>query len=535
MKRPNYVFDDELYHHGIPGQRWGHRRFQNEDGSWTAAGRERYSEGERERFAAKDAYKTQKYKAKLESRAIKDAARRAASEERYRVRQAAKTERAARKEALKNDKALMKEQSKADREQSRLNNKLVREQAKEKDTSTFKNALNRTKKYTMSDNELENAINRLKLEVEYNKQYALASKPNGALARADRFFDGPTGKMVRDIAVATIPKVAETATSKLLESKLKYANKEDREKIAADTEKVRAEARSFNEKSEYQKAQTEHERAKIANEQAESQSNIKLARAKEAREAWGARAANALAKAADARAATKAAQDLKVARGEAASKLMKDREDIRKARIANKVEEMTQFGYDPESRLTRNPDHVDGKIASDAAKRREELQAFKEKANAEAQQGLAKAAVDFSQARANDAEATYKNEMTKMQKDNIAAAREQQGVFNQMVSNLANSGKISIKEALNSYKFNDQIQTSFKFVEKEAKTAETPIDSKKVIDTTTSLSSLLRDQSSSGVSNNEASRFKSLKAAGKTIEEIARLTGRSTATIAKYL
>lgn len=37
---------DDLYHHGIKGQKWGVRRFQEEDGSWTAAGRERYSEGD---------------------------------------------------------------------------------------------------------------------------------------------------------------------------------------------------------------------------------------------------------------------------------------------------------------------------------------------------------------------------------------------------------------------------------------------------------------------------------------------------------
>jgi len=35
----------ELYHHGILGQKWGRRRFQNEDGSLTAAGRERYNVG----------------------------------------------------------------------------------------------------------------------------------------------------------------------------------------------------------------------------------------------------------------------------------------------------------------------------------------------------------------------------------------------------------------------------------------------------------------------------------------------------------
>ena len=32
----------ELYHHGINGQKWGVRRFQNEDGSLTEAGRDRY-------------------------------------------------------------------------------------------------------------------------------------------------------------------------------------------------------------------------------------------------------------------------------------------------------------------------------------------------------------------------------------------------------------------------------------------------------------------------------------------------------------
>lgn len=34
---------DELYHHGVKGQRWGVRRYQNEDGSLTTAGRQRYS------------------------------------------------------------------------------------------------------------------------------------------------------------------------------------------------------------------------------------------------------------------------------------------------------------------------------------------------------------------------------------------------------------------------------------------------------------------------------------------------------------
>ena len=38
----HYMSDDFLCHHGILGQKWGIRRFQNKDGSLTAAGKKRY-------------------------------------------------------------------------------------------------------------------------------------------------------------------------------------------------------------------------------------------------------------------------------------------------------------------------------------------------------------------------------------------------------------------------------------------------------------------------------------------------------------
>jgi hypothetical protein len=37
-----YAKTDELYHHGIKGQKWGIRRYQNPDGTLTEAGRKRY-------------------------------------------------------------------------------------------------------------------------------------------------------------------------------------------------------------------------------------------------------------------------------------------------------------------------------------------------------------------------------------------------------------------------------------------------------------------------------------------------------------
>lgn len=41
----NYRIPDHIEHHGILGQKWGIRRFQNPDGTRTAAGKERYNEG----------------------------------------------------------------------------------------------------------------------------------------------------------------------------------------------------------------------------------------------------------------------------------------------------------------------------------------------------------------------------------------------------------------------------------------------------------------------------------------------------------
>lgn len=49
------LYDGELYHHGIKGQKWGIRRYQNEDGTYTEAGKKRRAPLKTRLDAKKDA------------------------------------------------------------------------------------------------------------------------------------------------------------------------------------------------------------------------------------------------------------------------------------------------------------------------------------------------------------------------------------------------------------------------------------------------------------------------------------------------
>lgn len=78
--------DDELQHHGIKGQRWGQRRFQNPDGSLTERGKKRYNK-EVEKLKAeekkiKEAEKVAATKKKTQAKLDKLDAKKAELEER---------------------------------------------------------------------------------------------------------------------------------------------------------------------------------------------------------------------------------------------------------------------------------------------------------------------------------------------------------------------------------------------------------------------------------------------------------------------
>lgn len=87
------AFGDSLEHHGIKGQKWGVRRFQNEDGSLTAAGKARY--GTEENFN-----KAQKYKSGLRDATVAGGlVGRAIYKSRHKNDEGAAIERAAKKNA----------------------------------------------------------------------------------------------------------------------------------------------------------------------------------------------------------------------------------------------------------------------------------------------------------------------------------------------------------------------------------------------------------------------------------------------------
>lgn len=111
--------EEYLAHHGTKGQRWGVRRFQNSDGSLTAAGKLRYSVDNGERSISKKV--DPKSAAKLKKRQVKEDAKL----ERLKIKEAAKNEKLEKKKSHISNKEYVKTLS--DEKLKAINNRDIAE------------------------------------------------------------------------------------------------------------------------------------------------------------------------------------------------------------------------------------------------------------------------------------------------------------------------------------------------------------------------------------------------------------------------
>lgn len=177
---------NELYHHGIKDQKWGIRRFQNEDGSLTPEGELRYNQGQNKvaRAKAAEAYKTKKYKAKL----------------------ALKTNKQKMRDAAEQAKFLKKQQ--------------------EKVAKTTAKIAERKKANEMTDEELQHEINRLGNEIDYNIKKYKSEKGVTLFDKLNAAADTTIGRAVTQLGVDVVKNAANRTINNIVDSKF------DLEKVA---------------------------------------------------------------------------------------------------------------------------------------------------------------------------------------------------------------------------------------------------------------------------------------------------------------
>lgn len=173
----NYIIrNGQLMHWGVPGMKWGIRRYQNKDGTLTPAGKKRYDK--------------EMAKAKAEQKIVKNRERTQAKVDKL---NALRADTEARKKALdgKDDERSLKDSLKSKHQAQKAKKKTIKE---------------------MTDEELQAKIDRMNLEKRYKdlmkEQHPDKQKSSKGKAFAEKIFD----RTIEDMA----PQVTKHYAAKLL-------------------------------------------------------------------------------------------------------------------------------------------------------------------------------------------------------------------------------------------------------------------------------------------------------------------------------